>query len=142
MKKILLMATALFFVAIANAQLLTQKSEPSKGSSDTTWSDLSGQLTRKKVSNGNVLIHTVPGKYDLYASYKSKKVTGYYAIDAKGKKLPVSIVARPVATSSGKFKCYICVKVCNEVGKCAQSCTEDPCPDVTGVVKTVVKTAH
>ena len=133
MKKILLMATALFFVAIANAQLLTRKSEPSKGSSDTTWSGLSGQLTRKKVSNGNVLIHTVPGKYDLYASYKSKKVTGYYAINAKGKKIFPTY-------SASATNCIACITIEGGINYCYDiDCNDLPKQKSK---KANVKTAH
>ncbi|MBK8140013.1 MAG: hypothetical protein IPK57_02730 [Chitinophagaceae bacterium] len=77
-------------------------------------------------------VHDEPGRYTLYATYKSKKLTGYYAVDAKGNKLPVNTVAKQ---SGSKFKCYICVRVCNDEGKCAENCTEDPCPDGMGVEK-------
>ncbi len=132
MKKILLSATLLLFITIAYAQPKRTKDYLNGG--DTTWNS-SGPTKRMKITNGNVKVHTVHGKYDLYATYKNKKVTGYYAIDAKGNKLPVSVVAKTVAGSSGKFKCYTCAKVCNEAGKCAEDCTEIECPDGMGVEK-------
>lgn len=142
MKKILLLSIALFFFALVNAQ--TNRTKAVSQGSDTTWHDQSGPLKRTKISNGTRVVQQDAGKYSLFATYKEGKVTGYYAVDAKGNKLPVSVVARPVATSSGKFKCYACVKVCNEAGKCVEECTEDGCPEGMGVTSknAAIKTAQ
>lgn len=142
MKKILLLTTALVFFALANAQ--TNKTKTVSQASDTTWRDQSEPLKRAKIANGTRVVQQEAGKYSLFATYKEGKITGYYAVDAKGNKLPVSVVARPVATSSGKFKCYACVKVCNEAGKCVEECTEDGCPEGMGVASknAAIKTAQ
>ncbi len=132
MEKIFLLATSLLFFTITHAQAKRTKEGLNDNSGDTTWHTPSGSFKRQLVSNGRTAVHSEPGKYILYATYKSKKLTGYYAVDTKGNKLPVNTVARQ---SGGKFKCYACVKVCNEAGKCVESCTEDSCPDDMGVAK-------
>lgn len=127
MKRILLMATALLFFTMAHAQVKRTKQGLSSDSGDTTWH---GPNKRQLVSNGRTAVYTEPGKYTLYATYKNGKVAGYDAVDTKGNKLPVNSVAKQ---SGGQFKCYTCVKVCNEAGKCAESCTEESCPDGMGI---------
>lgn len=130
MKKFFFVSATLLFFNVVNSQILRSKDGLNGGSSDDTIWHNSGQLNRQKVTNGKVAVHSVPGKYTLYATYKNKKLTGYYAADAKGNKLPVNTVAKQ---SVNKFKCYTCVRVCNEAGKCAESCTEEPCPEGMGV---------
>ncbi len=132
MKKILLLTVSLLFITMVNAQVKRSKDYLNAGT-DTTWNNISEPLKRTKVSNGDVKIHLVPGKYTLYAIYKSRKVTGYYAIDAKGNKIPANKVTRPDTYSAKALKCYTCVRVCDDSGKCAEDCTQIACPDsITG----------
>lgn len=133
MKKLFLLSASLFFITLCHAQLKRAK-QIQPGNSDTTWHNLPGQSKRIKITNGNVRLLTEPGKYDLYASYKNKKITGYYAVDDKGNKFPATYAKQGV-------KCYFCIdqpgkdkvvkgRVCYEV-----SCTNIPSPKA-------IKTAH
>lgn len=107
MKKTLLLSTVLFFITVCNAQLKRDQELPKNGF-DSIWHK---DLTHSKTADGNVKIHTVPGKYDLYASYKNKQVTGYYAIDVKGNKISPTYSTRST-------QCVACIVVENGINHC------------------------
>jgi len=112
MKKLLFATAAVFCLTFCNAQH-SKKSTQKPISNTTSQTDLRGKISSAKIADGNVKIHTEPGKYDLYATYKNNKVADYYAIDAKGNKIPATYT--PMVTS-----CVFCIekgkkKVCYEV---------------------------
>ena len=100
MEKLILLSVSLLFVTMAESQPKRQK----QLSRDTALIDLGWDKTRKKVRNGDVIVHKEPGKYDIYASFKKKQVTGYYAIDAKGNKIPATV-------TRDKDGCFYCIKL-------------------------------
>lgn len=128
MKAFMLLAMSILIFSLTYGQPKRTK-EGLNGNGDTTWHS-SGPYKRQLISNGRQTVHSEPGKYTLYAIYKNKKLTGYQAVDSKGNRLPVNTVAKQ---SDGKFKCYTCIRVCDDTGKCVENCTEDPCPDGMGV---------
>jgi len=126
MRRLLFVISAICITIAASSQ--THKTNTS-GNSNTS----SGQA---KITNGDVYLHTVKGKYKIYATYVNSKVTGYYALDSNGKKIPARIMTKPdkTNTTAKKLKCYTCVKVVDtSTGKIAEDCTEVSCPDsITG----------
>lgn len=95
MKKVtFLLITVIFFHAVVKAQ------------SDTIYLPIKAESRIKK--NGTSLLHTVKGKFKLYANSVNDKVTEYYAVDENGKRIEtISVVNRskigdPVGTC---FKC-------------------------------------
>ncbi len=128
MKAFMLLAMSILIFSLTYGQPKRTK-EGLNGNGDTTWHS-SGPYKRQLISTGRQTVHSEPGKYTLYAIYKNKKLTGYQAVDSKGNRLPVNTVAKQ---SDGKFKCYTCIRVCDDTGKCVENCTEDPCPDGMGV---------
>lgn len=120
MKVFLFLGLSLLLVNLVNAQLNRSK-DYLNVSSDTTWHS-TGQFSRQKVANGNVLVHTQAGKYKLYASYKNNAVTGYYAIDATGTKVNATVSRR------GKGGCYYCIRLPEPNNKTLVLCWwTDPC---------------
>lgn len=131
MKKVSLPIMLILFAFVANAQLKKAHNYHSEGS-DTIWSKINERLVKKNVSNGDVRIHIEPGKYDIYVSYKKGKVFNYYAVDIKGKKIPVSYMAKDDMT------CRFCITrgldiICYDV-----DCSKLPPP----IEKATIKTAH
>jgi hypothetical protein len=139
MKRLIFIITAFCLAAISSAQ--TRKLN--QGSTTTTDTTINSGMTRKKLSNGNMLLHTVAGKYKLYATYANNKVVDYYVIDTKGKKHPARIVTKQDNYSARRLKCYTCVKVVDaDTGKSAEECEEIPCPDSIMGEKTTIRTAQ
>lgn len=131
MKAVLLLAISITLFSMAYGQPKRTKEGLGGNNGDTTWHS-GGPYKRQLISNGRKPVHSEPGKYTLYATYKNKKLTGYQAVDSKGNNLPVNTIAKE---SGGKFKCFTCVRVCNDAGKCADDCTEISCPDDIGGAK-------
>lgn len=109
--KMLLLTKVLFFFVIGNAQVAKFKEIPKIGN-DTIWHIIDHQLKIAKIPDGDARIRTVPGKYDLYASYKSNYVTGYYAVNIHGVKIPVGIISKTY--SANLVKCFACVNFADE----------------------------
>ncbi|WP_018630984.1 hypothetical protein [Niabella aurantiaca] len=132
MKKIMLTAIAVFLFAIVHAQLKRSK-DYLKGGTDTTWHDLSGSLKRTKTITGNARLRTEPGKYTLYASYKNRRITGYYAMDTKGHKIPVTYTTKAA-------ECFACIQVPGGISKCYKiDCNDLP---EGKIEKNNIRTAH
>lgn len=133
MKRMLLLSATLFFVTICSAQLKrTNQIQPGNG--DTTWHNLTWPFKSTKVTTGNVKLLTEPGKFDLYVSYKMKKVTGYYAIDNAGNKISVVYTYK---NRMPKLRCNICItkgenKVCYYV-----DCSKMPPPKSSNATEKV-----
>ncbi|MGN6292533.1 MAG: hypothetical protein ACTHMV_07285 [Chitinophagaceae bacterium] len=138
MKKILLLSSVLFLFAIADAQVKRTKEIP-QGNGDTAWHNLSGPKTRTNINNGDVKVHSEPGKYDLYISYKNKQATDYYAIDNKGTKIPASSVTKTVDYAAKIVKCFKCVGTIDDRGTKTTDCWDVPCPKATNAT---IKTAY
>jgi hypothetical protein len=49
--------------------------------------DITVQFTTKKVRNGTVLVYESGDKYKIYASYKNRQLTEWYAMGEDGKKI-------------------------------------------------------
>lgn len=131
MKKVTLMAIALFFFTIVNAQLKRSK-DYLNGGSDTTWHNQTEPLKRAKTPNGDILMKQESGKFKLYASYSKGKVTDWYAIDTKGNKIPATYTAK------GAAGCWVCAVLPTPPPHCYQiSCDDLPKPKTDAV-----KTAH
>lgn len=138
MKKIFLLLSVLFIFTIADAQVKRTKEIP-HGNSDTSWHNLGGSKTRTNINNGDVKIHSEPGKYELYATYKNKQPTDYYAIDNKGTKIPASSVTKTVDYAAKIVKCFKCVGTIDDKGTKTTDCWDVPCPKAA---TTAIKTAH
>jgi len=139
MRKYILVVSAIFCASFVNAQTRrTNQADASQTSNNSTTG-----ARRTKLINGDVFLYTMKGKYKLYATYVNNKVVSYYAIDAKGNKLPASILTKPDNTSVRKLKCLTCVRVVDVVtGKSAEECEEIPCPDNITGEKATIKTAQ
>ena len=130
MKKIFLLSASILFITLCNAQLKRTKLVQT-GNSDTTWKNLSQKLNRTKITTGNVKLHTEPGKYDLYATFKNKQVTGYYAIDKRGNKIPATYAEKGT-------KCIACITIENGLNYCY----DIDCDDLPKRKPDAVRTAH
>ena len=131
MKELLLLSATLFCMAICNAQRI--KNNPLKAAkNDATRVDLKAKMKNAKIANGDVKIHAEPGRYVLFASYKNSKVTGFYAIDTKGNKIPATYTAK------GASKCIACITIENGLNYCY----DIDCDDLPKPKTDAVKTAH
>jgi len=104
MKKLLFATAAVFCLTFCNAQNL-KKSTQKPISNTTVQTDLRGKVSNAKIANGNVKIHTEPGRYDVYVTYKKRKVVGFYAIDTKGNKIPATYKKKGKPSSTSCFFC-------------------------------------
>ncbi len=117
MEKLLLLAVSLLFVTMAAAQPKRQKHTPG----DTVVIDLGGEISRRKIRNGDVMIRKEKSGHALYASFKKKKLTGYYAVDAKGNRIPADL-------TRVKGGCFYCIKLPEPDGSFLVLCWwSEPC---------------
>jgi len=114
MKNLLFAIVAMFCISFCNAQH-SKKSTQKPISNTTVQTDLRGKVSSAKIANGNVKIHTQPGKYDVYVTYKNNKVADFYAIDTKGNKIPATykdngnsgtVCTACIHTKAGLVHCY------------------------------------
>ena len=130
MKRFYLLSVALLLMASVNAQIKRSK-DYLKGGSDTTWYDLSGSFKRTKIVTGNVLMKQEPGKFKLYATYRKRKVTSWYAVDTKGNKIPATYTAKGAV-------CYACIATMGGL----QHCYDVDCDDLPKPKTDAIRTAH
>ena len=138
MKKYIVFLLFTGSVMIARAQYTGTK----KANTVFTENNLS-VIKQKRMDNGDVFLTTSALGYKLFATYANAKLTGYYAIDIKGRKLPATSFQKRTNTSARTLKCFTCVRVVDtDTGKSAEECTEIPCPTAETGEKATSKSAQ
>lgn len=98
MKKVIfLLLTVIFFHAGAKAQ------------SDTIYLPIKVESRIKK--NGTSLLHTVKGKFKLYATSVNGKVTEYYGIDENDKRIETTSVLNRSKIGDPVGSCFKCIQM-------------------------------
>jgi hypothetical protein len=80
-----------------------------KAQSDTIYLPIKAESRIKK--NGTSLLHTVKGKFKLYATSVNGKITEYYAVDGNGKRIESTSVLKKSKIGDPVGTCSKCIQM-------------------------------
>jgi len=80
-----------------------------KAQADTIYLPTKAENRIKK--NGTSLLHTVKGKFKLYATSVNGKITEYYAVDENGKRVETTSVLKKSAIGDPVGACFKCIQM-------------------------------
>jgi hypothetical protein len=80
-----------------------------KAQSDTIYLPVKSESRVKK--NGTSLLHTVKGKFKLYATSVNGKITKYYAVDENGKRIETTAVLNRSKIGDPVGSCFKCIQM-------------------------------